>query len=217
MDKKMTRAEIAAARSVAKTLRVSRRSLQFFIRTILLILLIGLLCAGSFLTAARLSNLYIIINEGMTLRAASLLRGGDDPDLLMYFTADCIRSDAALRSVSIAPYADYTITDYEYDLNVDSMHVFPWQSSVYAEVTEQITSMKGSSSVDGSSGVPAWTPIRYRLRFERVDGRWYISLIELVELNPTLPVANTPDPNRSPIPMVTPTPAPTPVEIEFKP
>ena len=80
MDKKMTRAEIAAARSVAKTLRVSRRSLQFFIRTILLILLIGLLCAGSFLTAARLSNLYIIINEGMTLRAASLLRGGDDPD-----------------------------------------------------------------------------------------------------------------------------------------
>ena len=217
MDKKMTRAEIAAARSVAKTLRVSRRSLQFFIRTILLILLVVLLCAAAFSTAARLSNLYIIINEGMNLRAASMLRGGDDPDLVMYFTVDCIRSDLALRSKSIAPYADYTISDYEYDLNVEKMHVFPWQSSLYAEVTEQITSMKGSSSLDGSVGVPAWTPIRYRLRFEQVNGRWYISAIELVELNPILPAPNTPDPNRSPLPMVTPTPEPTPVLIDFVP
>ena len=83
MSKQMSRAQIAAARSVAKTLRVSRRSLQFFIRTILLILLVVLLCAAAFSTAARLSNLYIIINEGMNLRAASMLRGGDDPDLVM--------------------------------------------------------------------------------------------------------------------------------------
>ena len=217
MSKQMSRAQIAAARSVAKTLRVSRRSLQFFIRTIRLILLVVLLCAAAFSTAARLSNLYIIINEGMNLRAASMLRGGDDPDLVMYFTVDCIRSDLALRSKSIAPYADYTISDYEYDLNVEKMHVFPWQSSLYAEVTEQITSMKGSSSLDGSAGVPAWTPIRYRLRFEQVNGRWYISAIELVELNPILPAPNTPDPNRSPLPMVTPTPEPTPVLIDFVP
>ena len=207
MEKHMTRAEIASARSVAKTLRVSRRSILFFVRSILLLLIISLLCIGAFVSTARLSNTYILVNEGMKLRIESMLKRTDDPDLLMYFTADCLKSDAALRAQSVAPYANDSITGYEYDLTVTKMHAFPWQSALYVEVIEQVTAMKGASLSDASTSLPAWTPIRYRLRFESLEGRWYIASIELVEVNPELPAANTPDPNRSAIPMATPTPS----------
>lgn len=212
MEKQMTKEEIASARSIARTLRISRRSILYFIRTILLALLIVLLCVLAFLTAARFSNAYILVNEGMTLRASSMLMGGDNPDLAVYFTGDCIRNDAVLRTQTVEPFASFSITDYEYDLNVERMHVYPWQSDAYVDVIEQVTSIKAvSSSETPTDPAPAWTPIRYRLRLARIDGRWYIGTIELVELNPALPAANTPDPNRSPIPMATPTPEPTPI------
>lgn len=213
MEKQMSKAEIASARSVAKTLRVSRRSILFFIRTIVTAVVVVLVLAAAFISAARISNTYILINEGMTLRAGAMLGHIDDPDLYMYFTADAIRNDAALRAQSTAPYDDFVITDYEYDLDVERMHVFPWQASVYADVIEQITSIKGVSAVDGSAPIPDWTPIRYRLVFSYIEGRWYISAIELVEVNPTLPVPNTPDLRQSPIPMATPVPEATPIPV----
>lgn len=214
MEKQLTKAEIASAKSLAKTLRVTRRSILFFIRTLLLIVLVVFLCIAAFLTTARLSNTYILVNEGMALRAASMLRGGDDPDLAVYFTGDCVRDDAALRTQSTTQFADFTVTDYEYDLTIDRLHVFPWQTDLYADVIEQITAIKGSASAEsGVTEVPTWTPIRYRLHLEQLDARWYICSIELIELNPTLPDANTPDPNQSPLPMITPTPEPTPIAI----
>ena len=213
MGKQLSRAEIASARSVAKTLRVSRRSILFFLRTIITAVIVALVLAGAFVSTARISNTYILINEGMSLRAASMLGRIDDPDLYMYFTADALQNDAALRAQSIAPYNDFVITGYEYDLEVEKLHVFPWQSSIYAEVIEQITAIKGVSSSDGSAAVPAWTPIRYRLRFAYLEGRWYISAIELVAVNPTLPVPNTPDLRQSPIPMATPVPTVTPIPV----
>ena len=191
-------------------------SILYFIRTILLALLIVLLCALAFLTAARFSNAYILVNEGMPLRAATMLYGGDDPDLAIYFTGDCVRNDAALRAKTVAAFAPFSVTGYEYDLAIKRMHVLPWQPNSYVDVIEQITSIKAASQADApASAVPTWTPIRYRLHLVRIDGRWYIGSIDLIALDPSLPAANTPDPNRSPIPMVTPTPEPTPVLVTF--
>ena len=91
----------------------------------------------------------------------------------------------------------------------------PWQSSIYVDVIENITSIRASASSESSdSGVPEWTPVRYRLYLKNIDSRWYIDSIELLELNPELPAANTPDPNRSPIPMATPTPEPTAITFQ---
>lgn len=208
----MTKSDIAFTKSVAKTLRITRRSILFFIRTVILLLLIVFLCVIAFITASRLSNSYILINEGMTLRASSMFQGEDDPDLAVYFTEECISNDAALRSQSKLPFSNYTIYDYEYDLIIDSMHVYPWQAETYADVIEQISAIKASNLSENSlDGTPAWTPIKYRLYLKQIDARWYIDSIDLIEVNPSLPAANTPDPNVSPLPMVTFTPEPTPI------
>ena len=215
MDKKISKAEIAATKSAVKTLRTTRRSIIFLIRTILLVLLVVMLCVAAFITTARLSNSYILVNEGMPLRAAPMLHGVDDPDLANYFTNDCITEDAALRMQSVSAFQDFTVTDYEYDLIIDKMHVFPWQASTYIDVTEQITAIKATALLEsGASEVPRWTPIRYRLYLQQIDARWYIRTIELLEVNPVLPPANTPDPDLSPLPMVTPSPEPTPISFQ---
>lgn len=215
MDKKISKAEIAVTKSAVKTLRTTRRSIMFLIRTILLVLLIVLLCFAAFISTSRLSNSYILVNEGMPLRAASMLHGVEDPDLAYYFTADCIAEDATLRAQSVSAFQGFSVSDYEYDLIIDKMHVLPWQASTYVDVTEQINAIKATFLLEsGTSSVPEWTPIRYRLYLQQVDGRWYISTVELLEVNPSLPAPNTPDPNQSPLPMATPTPEPTPIAFQ---
>lgn len=215
MEQQMTKSEIAAAQSTANTLRASRRSILFFVRTIILILIIVLVCLIAFISAARISNSYILINEGMALRASSIVHGLDDPDLAIYFTPECLEQDASLRAQSILRFSGYTVNNYNYDLSVDRFHVMPWQSSIYLDAIENITSIKASANAESSvSGVPEWTPIRYRLYLKNIDSRWYIDSIELLEVNPELPAINTPDSNRSPIPMATPTPEPTAIVFE---
>ena len=215
MDKKISKAEIAATKSAVKTLKTTRRSIMFLIRTILLVLLIVLLCVVAFITTARLSNSYILVNEGMPLRAASMLHGVDDPDLAYYFTEDCISEDEALRAQSVSMFQGFSVSDYEYDLIIDKMHVLPWQASTYVDVTEQITAIKAAALLESNvTEVPEWTPIRYRLYLQQIDTRWFINTIELLEVNPSLPAANTPDPNQDPLPMVTPTPEPTPIAFQ---
>ena len=57
--------------------------------------------------------------------------------------------------------------------------------------------------------IPEWTPCKYRLHLDRVDGRWLIESVELLELNPKLDTPATPDPNADPLPIVTPSPVPS--------
>ena len=69
-----------------KRLRVARRSMTYIVRTLLLIILACIVCIGAFLTAERMSNLYILASEGMALRADCVIADGARNDLEEYFT-----------------------------------------------------------------------------------------------------------------------------------
>ena len=203
--------EIRAARKQLRAVSAVRRSVFYFMRTILTLLAIGALCILSFISASRLSNAYIIVNEGMNMRAECILKNSSENDLTAYFSHHCIQSDAEERTNNAALYAGMVISSYEYSLKIRDLHILPWQISTYVDVVEQIRGIKGSFSAEsGSSGsVPEWTPRKYRLFLRKAEGRWLIDSVELLELNPKLDVVATPDPNADPLPMVTPSPAPT--------
>jgi hypothetical protein len=202
--------EIRAARKQLRAITAVRRSVFYFMRTILTVLIVGALCILSFLSASRASNTYILVNEGMTMRADCILKNAPETDLATYFTADCITADAQQRETSAAPYTGITINSIEYSLSIRDMHVMPWQISTYVDVVEQIRGIKGSFSGETAAGaaIPDWTPRSYRLHLGRTDGRWFIEAVELLELNPKLDPPATPDPDADPIPIVTPSPAP---------
>ena len=211
MASKKKASEIRAARKQLRAVTGVRRSVFYFMRAILTVLIVATLCIFSFLSAARISNAYILVNEGMSLRAESILKNASVNDLAAYFTSDCIGTDKLQRETSAAPYAGSSVSSYQYDLSIASLHLLPWHVNTYVDVVEQIRSIRGSVSAEsGISQIPDWTPRKYRLTLSKIENRWYIDSIELLELNPKIDPPATPDPYADPIPMTTPTPAPTP-------
>jgi hypothetical protein len=196
-----------------RRLRVARRSMMYIVRTLLLVIMAVILCIGAFLTAERYSNLYILTSEGMALRAECVFADGARNDLEEYFTLTFLESDPAM---SDATYANYTITDYNYDLAIDRISVLPWSMSATVIATERV-SLKGNINADQLSEdqnvsdypLPEWTPKRYKIKFINANARWYVSELTLLEENPDTSDLGTPDPNTYPIPAATPTPKPT--------
>ncbi|MDP3448234.1 MAG: hypothetical protein Q8S22_09280 [Eubacteriales bacterium] len=196
-----------------KRLRAARRSMMYIVRTLLLIIMAAILCIGAFLTAERYSNLYILTSEGMALRAECVLADGARNDLEEYFTLTFLESDPAMSDVT---YANYTISDYNYDLTIDKISVLPWSMSATVTATERV-SLKGTINADqlgedqnaADHPLPEWTPKRYKIKFINTNARWYVSELTVIEENPDTSDFGTPDPNVSPIPAATPTPKPT--------
>ena len=102
MERKRKASEIRAAHKQLRAITAVRRSVFYFMRTILVILATGALCILSFLSAARVSNAYILVNEGMPLRADCILKNGSVNDLAAYFTSACVTNDAPQRETSVS-------------------------------------------------------------------------------------------------------------------
>ncbi|MBR3135845.1 MAG: hypothetical protein IKG32_02390 [Clostridia bacterium] len=202
--------KIKKLREQADRLRFFSRSSLYIARTIVLVFCGVMLCLLSFISCARLANLYILVNEGMSLRIECILQDGPKEELDNYFTAECIASDGRLQDTTYQPY---TVSSYNYVLDFSHIRVWPWLNTMSVDVLEQadrITGSANSNAVDPDSAPPAWTPIRYRLSIRKVKGSWRIDAITTLTVDPKIDPLPTPDPSRSPLPMVTPTPSPVP-------
>ena len=202
--------KIKKLREQADQLRFFSRSSLYIARTIVLVFCGVMLCLLAFISCARLANLYILVNEGMSLRIECILQDGPREELDNYFTAECIASDGRLQDTTYQPY---TVSSYNYVLDFSHIRVWPWLKTMSVDVLEQadrITGSANSNAVDPDSAPPAWTPIRYRLSIRKVKGSWRIGAITTLTVDPKIDPLPTPDPSRSPLPMVTPSPSPVP-------
>ena len=108
-----------------------------------------------------------------------------------YFLSDFIRSDSQILS---NPYMYYDIETYDYRLDINGIGLFPFASSATMTVTERVPSISGKADANASTAtVPDWTPGRYTVSCTKVEGRWFISDVKLIEENPPEPVRPTPD------------------------
>ena len=202
--------KIKKLREQADRLRFFSRSSLYIARTIVLVFCGVMLCLLAFISCARLANLYILVNEGMSLRIECILQDGPREELDNYFTAECIASDGRLQDTTYQPY---TVSSYNYVLDFSHIRVWPWLKTMSVDVLEQadrITGSANSNAVDPDSAPPAWTPIRYRLSIRKVKGSWRIGAITTLTVDPKIDPLPTPDPSRSPLPMATPTVSPVP-------
>ena len=202
--------KIKKLRAQADRLRFFSRSSLYIARTIVLVFCGVMLCLLAFISCARLANLYILVNEGMSLRIECILQDGPREELDNYFTAECIASDGRLQDTTYQPY---TVSSYNYVLDFSHIRVWPWLKTMSVDVLEQVDRITGSANsnaVDPDSAPPAWTPIRYRLSIRKVKGSWRIGAITTLTVDPKIDPLPTPDPSRSPLPMVTPSPSPVP-------
>ena len=184
----------------ADGLKKAGRSFWFFGKRLILFMLFFSLCIGSFTLCARLSGLYVLVNEGMSLRIEFILKDASISDMRHYFTEKCLLNDSRLQDMT---YSEFTVTGYSYSLDFVRISVWPWQTAIEADVVERVESISGTYNENDTSAPPAWIPLKYRIKAIKENGSWRIDSVTVLEVNPVQSPSSTFDPNVTPMPMAT--------------
>ena len=176
----------------ANPLSTTRRVIWYALRTLLIICAVLALCYAVFTEAMYISNMYVVATEGMALRAETILTSGSRSELEQYFTDEQLDRDYMLYD---GAYDDFTVDNYDYRYSIEGIKVLPWSSTGSITYVERIPSIIASADVDAEEGAvaPAWTPVRYAIVLSKIEGRWLISDLTVLEENPEEEVLPTPD------------------------
>lgn len=169
----------------------TRRSIWFILRTVIILAVVSILCYAVFMETMYISNNYIIITEGMALRADCILNDGDISQLSDYFSDAELNVDTALFADQ---YDAFHVESYNYSIDVEKISVYPWSKKATFTVRETVTQIIASPYDDGNTQpVPQWTNARYEVRAEKFDGKWIITKLTILETNPQVDPPHTPD------------------------
>ncbi len=182
---------MAKSKGNSNPLGTVRRSIWYVLRTVLIVSLILGGAFAVFTEGMYISNMYIIVTEGMALRAETILNKGGEADLSQYFTADFIQEDELLER---NPYSDYAVDNFDYRYSIKGVSVLPWAKNGSVTYVERIPIITASPISDEiTAPVPAWVPMVYKVILVKQDGRWLINSLEVVEEAPAEEVRPTPD------------------------
>ena len=157
------------------------RRLVWYVATRLAILcaVAGMLVCGFFM-CLNMSNIYIILDEGLEKRVEVILTREDAEELNKYFHYDFLNADPALAGAfdGTSAYDAYTISSFDYEMNIEKLWAWPWDDYATCTITEQVPSITGkviSSRASQVSGeIPSWQGGRYNLTLVKENGLWKI-------------------------------------------
>jgi len=172
---------------------IARRGTWYVLRTLLVVTLVVVLCLLAFVTAMNLSSIYILVTEGLELRAECILQEGDVNALTEYFSTEFVEKDIALYE---GRYQYYTVSNFLYKLEVRGISMLPGGNSATMEVYEKLLSVAAKANEDAPEWAvfPEWVPAIYDVKLQRMDGRWYITDMILVQSSPVEKPLPSPNP-----------------------
>ena len=172
------------------------RRLIWHIATRLLILtvVLGLLITG-FYYAMNMTNIYVVLKDGMARRAQVVMMTEDMDELRKYFYDSFLNRDGAVQTVvnGTTPYQAYNIVGIDHRLSMGFTWVWPWDTTARVEIVERIPAIDGrvKSSVAeeyiaqyGNDALypPDWASARYRATLVKENGQWKILSIQTIEV-----------------------------------
>ena len=185
-----------------------RRGIWYLASRLLLICVIFALAILTFYYAMNLTNIQIILKDGMAARAKYVM--GIDSNLNeldKYFSSAYIRQTidpkqdrgdeqsaktdpVRLTYKGESPYADYTVRGIDHRLDVDFVWIWPWEDeNVVITIHEKIPRIdgrvKGSIANEvirekGAEGLypPAWEDATYKVTMKKDGTQWKVSKME---------------------------------------
>jgi hypothetical protein len=91
-----------------------------------------------------MANIYVVVNDGLSQRAQTVISRQDPSDLNRFFTLKYLNSDSLFYSDQ---YRDYLIQDFDYEMKIKKLWVWPWQSRTSVIVEEYIPESSWKFSV----------------------------------------------------------------------
>ncbi|MBR5961057.1 MAG: hypothetical protein IKZ98_08675 [Clostridia bacterium] len=172
-----------------------RRIVWFFANRLLVLCLILGLIMTVFYYTMNLSNIQIVLKDGMANRAKYIMgMENNRKELDKYFQAGCLENDNAVRDAEndSSPYENYNVRGIDHRLEMGFLWVWPWDSSVRLTIKEKIPRIdgrvKGSKAdeviaKEGNEALypPAWPDAEYRAYLTRENGQWKIKSLTSVK------------------------------------
>lgn len=170
-----------------------RRIVWFFATRLLALCVILGLMITVFYYAMNLSNIQIVLKDGMAGRAKYIMNMDQNrKELEKYFQSACLESDSALAAADQgqSPYVDYNVRGIDHRLEMGFLWVWPWDSSVRLTITERVPKIDGrvkgtrADEVIAQRGAdalypPAWQDAEYRVLLAKENGQWKIKTLAL--------------------------------------
>ena len=157
-----------------------RRFIWFIAKYLVIIcILLGMLACGFFM-GMNISNIYVVLQDGMQKRVDVMLTHQQAEELNKYFHADFLIADEALEGAlnGMSAYSDYSITGFDYELTIEKLWAWPWDSYANCTVVERVPSISGnviaSRRSEVSSRIPKWVGGRYDITLAKQNGQWRI-------------------------------------------
>ena len=165
-----------------------RRGIWYLASRLLVICLVFGLIITVFYYAMNLTNIQIIVKDGMAGRAKYIMGiTTSRNDLTKYFQSSYLDSDADIAAVAQekSPYANYNIRGIDHRLDMGFLWVWPWENAVRVTITEKIPRIDGrvkglkADEVIAQQGQdaiypPDWPEMTYRALLVRENGQWKI-------------------------------------------
>ena len=162
-------------------------------RLLIVTLVLGLLITG-FYYAMNMTNIYIVLKDGMARRAQVVMMTEDVQELRKYFYDSFLNRDGAVQTVmdGTSPYQAYNIVGIDHRLEMGYTWVWPWDTTARVDIVERLPRIdgrvKGSVAEDyierfGEDALypPDWTSARYRSTLVKENGQWKILSIQTLE------------------------------------
>ncbi|MBQ9307112.1 MAG: hypothetical protein IJ229_04220 [Clostridia bacterium] len=170
-----------------------RRLVWFVASRLLVIGLVLGLCVVSFYYAMNLTNMQIIIKDGMARRAQYVMGMEDADELGKYFQSGFLQTDATLLTMQngSSPYQDYNVKGIDHRIDMGFVWVWPWDDTCRVEITESIPRIDGRVKADRAEEIvalygpnavypPTWQSARYRVTMVRENGQWKIRSLAMI-------------------------------------
>ena len=165
-----------------------RRIVWFFANRLLVLCLIMGLIMTVFYYTMNLSNIQIVLKDGMANRAKYIMgMENNRKELDKYFQTGCLENDNAVRAADEgnSPYENYNVRGIDHRLEMGFMWVWPWENSVRLTIKEKIPRIDGrvkglkadeviAAHGDGAVYPPEWPEASYRVQLTRENGQWKI-------------------------------------------
>ena len=165
-----------------------RRGVWYVAGRLLILCLVLGIAVTVFYYAMNLTNIQIVLKDGMAGRVKVIMGMETDVSSLnKYFLNSCIAADEAVAMAQNgnSTYADYNVRGIDHRMNMGFMWTWPWATSVQLTITEQVPRIDGRVkgtradaviAQNGSSAVypPAWPDAEYQVNLVRENGQWKI-------------------------------------------
>ena len=169
-------------------MRVLRRTVWYIASRLFLVCLILGIAITVFYYAMNLSNIQIIVKDGMAKRAKVIMGiDGDSGGLGKYFQTACMSSDTELMAAlnGNSAYADYKVRGIDHRLELGFVWIWPWETTARLNITENIPRIDGRAkgtkadeliekNGPGALYPPEWAEGRYRITLIKENNQWKI-------------------------------------------